>query len=166
MGAPDLPVLLIVDECQALQDNKSQRHQRVRLMRRKCDRVIGLSGTPTGGTPFALYHMLNALGCCPWTWPVFLRRYNAFELPHGGYDFARRKDGSIDVDPRVPEELSRVLRRRLRKDVAADLPPKIYRDRYIPHKRATTAALKEIEAEMAPYYETGRSAGARRLCAC
>lgn len=153
-GKPEIPIALLVDECQALQDNHSLRHQRLRALRKKCDIAWGFSGTPTGGTPFATYHMLNALGCCPWSWYTFLQRFSGYELPYGGYDFVKDAQGNIVVDPRVPGELARVMRRRLRKDVAKDLPPKIYRDRVIPHKRPTSKALTEIWLEMATYHET------------
>jgi hypothetical protein len=99
IGDFDWPVHVVADESQALRKSKSLQTTRFRALMRKCAKVTGSTGTPVGGTPFDLYHMLSALGCCPWSWPVFLRRFHAFELPHGGYDYAR-DSGCVWTSPR------------------------------------------------------------------
>jgi hypothetical protein len=153
IGDCDWPVHVVADECQALRKSKSLQTTRFRALMRKCAKVTGSTGTPVGGTPFDLYHMLSALGCCPWSWPVFLRRFHAFELPHGGYDYARDSSGAILVDPRVKHELAAVMLRRLRVDVAAELPAKLYQRINCDHKRATTAELDRIGKVCAPYFD-------------
>lgn len=151
--APDLPVHLILDECQAYRKNKSLQHVRARALSKKCAKVTGATGTPIGGRPFDLYYMLQTLQCCPWSWFQFLRGFNAYELPHGGYDFKRDDDGNAVVEPSIRRDLRRVMLRRLRRDVVADLPPKLYREVDTDHKRATIAELDRLAVECAPYFD-------------
>jgi len=103
--------------------------------------------------------MLRALHCCPWDWFGFLRRYHGAKGVHGGYEFERDALGNYKVDPRVTGELAHVMRRVLRVDVASELPPKIITYREIPHRRDTKKALTELDALMAPYYETDELPG-------
>ena len=154
IAAVDWPVHLVTDECQALRKRKSLQHLRVRALSKKCAKVTGATGTPVGGEPFDLYGMLIALGCCPWSWFEFLRKFSAYELPHGGHDFRRNDRGEILVHPSVREDLDKIMIRRLRKDVAADLPPKLYRYVNVDHKRATTAELDRLGAVCAPYFDS------------
>lgn len=149
----DWPVHLVLDECQALRKRKSLQHLRVRALGKKCAKVTGSTGTPVGGAPFDLYGMLLALGCCPWTWFEFLRLFSAYELPHGGHDFRRNERGEIIVHPMVRQDLDKIMVRHLRKDVAADLPPKLYRYVNVDHKRATTAELDRLGVVCAPYFD-------------
>jgi len=148
------PVHLVLDECQALRKRKSLQHLRVRALGKKCAKVTGSTGTPVGGEPFDLYGMLLALGCCPWGWFEFLRLFSAYELPHGGHDFRRNDRGEIIVSPRVRADLDQVMVRHLRSEVAADLPPKLYRLVNVDHKRATTAELDRLGAICAPYFDS------------
>lgn len=154
IDAPDLPVHLILDECQAYRKNKSLQHVRARALSKKCAKVTGATGTPVGGRPFDLYYMLQTLQCCPWSWFQFLRGFNAYELPHGGHDFKRDDAGNVVVEPWVTRDLRKVMLRRLRKDVAADLPPKLYRRVNTDHQRATVAELDRLGVTCAPYFDS------------
>lgn len=152
-GTPIAPTHVVFDECQALRKRKSLQHLRARALAKKCVRVTGATGTPVGGSPFDLYGMLLALGACPWGWFDFLARFNAFALPHGGHDFRRDARGHIIVDPRVAAELAPIMLRRLRVDVAAELPPKIYREVEITHTRATHVELDRVGVECAKWLD-------------
>lgn len=153
LGSFDWPIHLVFDEAHALRKPKSLQSARAKAMTRAVDKVTGATGTPVGGQPFDLYGMLGALRCCPWTWFEFLRKFNAFELPHGGYDFRRDASGAIVVDPSVAADLSRVMLRRLRVDVATELPPKLYRRINVDHKRATATELDRLGLALAPYFD-------------
>ncbi len=153
IAAIDWPVHLVLDECQAYRKRSSLQHKRARALAKKCSKVTGATGTPVGGSPFDLYGMLLTIGCCPWSWFQFLRLFNAYELPHGGHEFKRDDAGNIIVDPRVNVDLRKVGLRRLRKDVAADLPPKIYRTVDTDHKRETLDELTRLGIVCAPYFD-------------
>jgi len=153
IAAVDYPVHLVLDECQAYRKRDSLQSIRVKALGKKCAKVTGATGTPIGGSPFDLYGMLRAIGCCPWEWFDFLRRFNAYELPHGGHDFQRDASGHIIVDPRVHAELAAVMLRRQRVDVAKDLPPKLYREIDVDHKRAIVAELDRLALTCAPYFD-------------
>jgi len=117
-------VTLITDECQAVKNKKSARHKKIRNMADYCARVIALTGTPLDNAPFDLYGVLEAHGLrseCFSSFRAFTDAFGGEKDQWGGWHFS---GPSADV----PKRLARVTIRRTKREVAPELPGKVYQD--------------------------------------
>ncbi len=121
--------LLIVDECQALKNPKTQRTGYVlgRFAKKTEDRIEAipakrkffLSGTPLLNRPIELWPILHATGIFN-NWKYFVTRYcNGHQGPHG-WDVS----GASNLDELQNALREKIMVRRLKKDVLKELPPK------------------------------------------
>jgi hypothetical protein len=119
---------MVVDEAHACKSTKADRTQRVRsisnAVRKNAGRVYLLTATPLLNRPPELWAVLQAadLGSEAFGgWQGFVHAFNGTPGRHGGYDW-----GQPRAD--VPERLSRVMLRRVKRDVLPDLPAKRWAD--------------------------------------
>lgn len=150
-------VTLIVDEAQAVKNVKTRRHKAVKALRRQCGRGWFLTGTPLTNKPSDLWGVLD---CGNMALKVFDGYEHFLESFHAEPLWITRRttkrDGTPtyrkerigykyhEPTPEVPERLKRVMLRRLKRDVLADLPPKQFTDLYV---EAPTSA--ELLGELA-----------------
>jgi len=79
-----------------------------------------LTGTPMMNRPFDLKGMLDAFGMFNEVfggWNTFIRLFNGYQDGWGGWEFS-------PPGPEVAERMRRVMLRRMKDDVLADMPPK------------------------------------------
>jgi SWI/SNF-related matrix-associated actin-dependent regulator 1 of chromatin subfamily A len=146
------PVTLVLDECHYLKNVDAMRTKAAHYLSVAASSVIGTSGTPMTSKPIELWPVLAMIR--PDLFPnrtKFAWRYCDPRKTRWGYKFdgARRK-----------KELHRILRahvmiRRLKKDVAKDLPDKTHKmvpflaKSYAEYNRANTDLLKWLQ-EISP----------------
>lgn len=116
------PGLVVLDECQALQNRDSKRTKACRALCQDVDRVVALSGTPLMSKPIEMWPTLNILR------PDIYNSYHSFgqrfcqprRMPWGEWQYK----GATNLDE-LHNELSTYCMIRRRKDqVLKDLPPK------------------------------------------
>jgi SWI/SNF-related matrix-associated actin-dependent regulator 1 of chromatin subfamily A len=130
--------IIIGDEFHLAKNYKSIRSQRVSSLTRICKRVWALSGTPLMNRPQDLFGVLCAGNMNPFgSWDNFVRLFNGYKSPYGGYEF-----GSPSLE--VPERMKRVMLRRLKSEVLKDLPPKTYQDIEVDCDGTLTKKLNEF----------------------
>jgi len=124
--APAAPegVYLVADEVHAAKNPRTQRTKRftalVEAVAAADGSVWGLTGTPMLNRPGELWTVLRALGLAAsafGSWGRYKRLFHATPGRWGGLEWGT-------PDPQVPELLRRVMLRREREAVLADLPPK------------------------------------------
>ena len=111
--------LMVLDECQAIRNSKTQRSESVRQI--PATRKLLLTGTPIVNRPKELFNLINLLD--PARWPNFFKygiRFCAGYQSQWGWDFT----GASHLD-----ELQQILRetvmlRRRKVEVIKELPPK------------------------------------------
>lgn len=151
---PALPAgtVVICDEAHLCKNPKAQRTVRARAIARAArdggGRAWVLTATPLKNRQPDLYHVLQLAGCCPW--PSF----GAFARDAGGYltspRWARGRkvwqwDGAIK--PACAESLSRVMLRRVKADVLADMPEKRHEQILVNDLDAATRRELDAAAE-------------------
>jgi len=115
--------LIVVDECHFFKNSKTQRTKALFDRGVQADRKWALSGTPIPSRPVELQKVLHWLqpDCSEWSWWHFTTTYC------GAYEdrFGRHCDGASQL-ARLQDELrSRVMIRRLKRDVLTELPAKV-----------------------------------------
>lgn len=120
---PPAGLRLVADEAQYVKNYKTQRAQRLRAIAEKSEKVWALTGTPLPNRPPDLWGVLESCNMAEHTFGNFGKFYRLFNASKGKY-------GTNWGMPRaeVPQILSRVMLRRLRKDVLPELPEKTYKD--------------------------------------
>lgn len=152
-GKPKVPVALALDEVHRAAQSKAKRTIAVRGLTTSAKRVVGMTGTPVEDDPFLLSSLLTTCCCNPFDRDLLLWSFNAFKLPHGGYEHKREPSttpgakGAIKVEPGVSDLLRRVMIRRLKEDVLADLPAKVFSEIPIEIDARLLARLDAIEAD-------------------
>lgn len=117
------PKLLILDECHRISNRKAKRTKACVSIGKNCPYVIGLSGTPIVSRPIEFFPILNLLNreLFPSFWSYAMRYCNPRRAWRGvGWDF----NGASHTDE-LHELVSQVMVRRMKCNVAKDLPPKI-----------------------------------------
>jgi SWI/SNF-related matrix-associated actin-dependent regulator 1 of chromatin subfamily A len=147
-GAPARCVV-IADEAHAIKSAKAQRTKRFRALARAARAVSGkvmlLTATPLTSRPTDLWSVLAAAGLDAeafGSWPAFVRAFSGRKGRWGGYEWGSPK-------PEAADALSRVMLRRLRKDVLRELPPKTWEDLAVEIDRATRKDCDALVAELA-----------------
>lgn len=113
--------IAIVDEAHRAKNPKAQRSKKIQALAQHCARIWLLTGTPLLNKPFDLLGVLRAGGMdrkALGGFRGFMKLFDGYKNRWGGYEFG-------DVDPSVPERLRRVMLRRTKPEVLADLPPKV-----------------------------------------
>lgn len=128
------PVTLVLDEVHLLKSASARRSGRARTLAAQCGRVWGLTGTPLPGRPPDLWGVLSACGLAReafGSFEAFARLFGGrlrVLPPAGGRTrrFWEWRDGPPSST--AIEAFSRVALRRLRRDVAPDMPARTHRD--------------------------------------
>lgn len=151
--------VLVVDECHACKTSKAQRTERVRAIaaavRKAGGRTWFLTGTPLLNRPPELWSVLRGLGSAETLFGSFFR----FAGMAGGSQREIKAQGGRRVlvwqwnpygaRPEVAVTLKKIMLRRMKEEVLADLPPKTRQD--IPvdldnaTKRLCDEALRAVE---------------------
>jgi SWI/SNF-related matrix-associated actin-dependent regulator 1 of chromatin subfamily A len=117
---------LILDEAHYLKSTETKRSLVVwgkQGLVRRAERVWALSGTPAPNHAGELWPLLYSFGVTPLTYQAFIDRYcNGFDSGFG-YQITGTKAERV---PELKAMLSRVMLRRRKQDVLADLPPIFY----------------------------------------
>lgn len=109
--------ILIVDECHYVKNHKAQRTKAVSELR--AGKKLYLTGTPILNRPIELYSILNQLDV-RLKWWDYVHRYCGAYRNRWGWDLS----GATNLDELQRLLRSRVMVRRLKKDVLQDLPDK------------------------------------------
>jgi len=123
-----LKIVLIADECHYLKSgSKAARTTNFRAISREAYRnsgnIYGLSGSPLLNHPLELWHVLYSLGLSQEAFDSWHRFCHMFSAMQGRFGMVWGRPSA-----EVPSRLSRVMLRRLKKDVLKDLPPKTWQD--------------------------------------
>ena len=152
-GKPKVRVALVLDEVHRAANNKAKRTIAVRGMTTAATRVVALTGTPVEDDPFLLSSLLTTCCCNVLDRDLLLWGFHAHKLPHGGYEHEREPSttpgakGAIKVRPGIAELLRRVMLRRLKANVLADLPPKIFTEIPVDVDANMLASLDDLAAD-------------------
>ncbi len=146
-GKPPVPVVVAADEAHAAKSYKAARTKRFRAVAGHGAHVWGMTGTPIQNRPQEIWGVLTSLKANPLSWTAFQRGFSAYKPQWGGMAFERDSTGAIIVQPGITELLRRTMLRRLKSDVAKDLPPKVYTEHLVELKPALLKALDLLEAD-------------------
>jgi len=113
------PKAIIIDEGHMIKNSRSNRAKGVRKLCRRVPHVIILSGTPIENRPFEFFNTINLIDRNMFSFWGFAQRYCAAKHTHFGWDFT----GASNIEE-LHGKLKRVMIRRLKKDVAKELPAK------------------------------------------
>lgn len=113
--------VIIVDECHAIK-SYSKRSSNVKYMRGRFR--MGLTGTPMDGRLEELHSVMEFVS------PGLLESRTRFIQKHADVDFWGKIVGYKNIDD-VRKRIASCFLRRLKKDVLADLPPKVYENRMV-----------------------------------
>lgn len=118
------PSVVILDEVHYAKNKAARRTKAARLVSHKATSVVGLSGTPMTNKPVDLWSILNIIR--PDLWPDFSEfawRYCHPRHTYWGWKF----DGAERKGELFAILKDHVMIRRLKKDVAPELPDKIHK---------------------------------------
>ena len=140
-GVSPKSVVLIVDEAHRVKNYRTQVHKKVKELARLCGKVWFLTGTPLMNRPTDLYGLLQAghmdrevFG----GWRGFVRCFNGSRTGwNGAYEWG-------DPTPEARERLRRVMLRRKKEDVLADLPSTVYHNIVV--NNLSASLKKELDA--------------------
>ena len=149
-GKPPCKVTVVADEAHALKNNKALRTKRFRALASHASHVWGATGTPVEARPQELWGVLTSLKCNPLSWTAFCEGFSAYDGSYG-LEFRCDADGAIIVQDGVTERLRRTMLRRVKSEVAAELPPKIYSEHPVSITRALVKELDEIASAWVDY---------------
>lgn len=114
--------VLVIDECQMVQNPQAQCTKAVKALSRGVPHVLGLSGTPISGKPIQFFSILNMIR--PEQFPSYWKFGMEYGAPEknrfsGGYTFS----GASHLK-RLRRQLKDIMIRRLKREVLKDLPEK------------------------------------------
>lgn len=133
-------VILVLDECHLVKGKTALRTQRTQALANQCGRVWGVTGTPLVGHPPDLWGVLTSCRCERDAFGSYTAFVDAFHGQKRMLAALRNADGSegkprwfVEWPEKEPDAaaraaVARVMLRRLRKEVFAELPPKTYQD--------------------------------------
>ena len=131
-------LLLIADEVQYVKNPKSSRARRFRTLSALCAYTRMLTGTPMPrGKPSDLYGIL---------WACVLENVVFHNLPH--FETVSGIKGGVSPSKSFHTLLETHMLRRHKDEVAADLPPKLFRTVTVPLDRATNSKLEALNPEL------------------
>lgn len=113
---------LIADEFHFIKNNAAQRTKIVKMIARKIQSILLLSGTPLLSRPVELFNGLNLMDPDTWNnWRQFTIRYCNGHQGYFGWD-AR---GSSNIDE-LQKRIGKYFLRKTKDEVLTELPPKRY----------------------------------------
>jgi SWI/SNF-related matrix-associated actin-dependent regulator 1 of chromatin subfamily A len=137
-------VTIIADEAHRVKNHKAQRSRKVKTLAKLAKASIPMTGTPITNRPFDLWGLLSTFGFERRVFKGFNHFLDCFQgnkNKFGGYDWGTPL-------PIVPELLRRVMLRRLKSEVARDIPDKTYTDLVVNGVSAKLAKqMDKMEAE-------------------
>lgn len=135
---------LIIDECQAIKNAKTQRTKATQKLAAGMQNVLALSGTPILNRPVEFFTALNLVAPKQFSnyW-AYAQRYCAPRNNGFGWDFT----GASNTEE-LHAKLKGVMIRRLKKEVLKDLPEK----RQVTVPLELNGALKRYEAALEEVY--------------
>ena len=128
-GSDWAEVTLVTDEAHNVKSYKAARSQKVKALAPRCGRVWAITGTPLLGRPLDLWGVLSAHDMSSDVfggWHQFLRVFGGRKGRWGGYEFDRTPSGE------APTLMKRIMIRRLKETVWADMPSRRYELRHVP----------------------------------
>lgn len=126
---------VVFDECHMLKHHSSQRTQACRLINAKYR--IGLSGTPIDGRLEEIHSIFQILK------PGLFVSKQKFMERYAEYDYFGAVKGYHHVQE-VSDKIAPYYLRRLKEEVAKDLPPKLYKDMYVELSDKNMKAYKDL----------------------
>lgn len=142
-------VTVIVDEGHYTKNDRAQRTRKVRALIRQVPVAHLLTGTPLPNRPLDLYGVLETLELVPETfesWKAFVTLLQGWQDKYHNWHFGTRRNGRyVIAEDRLAKAnaiVAPVMLRRLKSEVLADLPPKVYTDRLV------TLAPRDVTDEM------------------
>ena len=111
----------VVDEAHDYKNRKAAMTKKVREIAFLCGKVTGLTGSPLANRPEDLFGVLDTIGVAKDVFGTYDKFKALFNAHFNGWGVVYGKPNPI-----VPELLRRVMIRRLRRDVLAQLPNKVY----------------------------------------
>lgn len=115
-------VTLVTDEAHSVKSYKAARSKKVKALAPRCERVWAITGTPLLGRPTDLWGVLSAHdmeGDVFGSWASFTALFRGYKNGWGGWEW-----GTPKAD--APALLRRVMIRRKKEDVWADMPSRRY----------------------------------------
>ena len=114
----------VSDECVMLKSPKALRTKAFRALASEIGSVVLLSGTPLLSRPSELYSLLNIIDPARWTnWYEYATKYCNLRQTRWGMD-----SSGVSNAEELHSLIKRYFIRREKKDVLAELPPKIFVD--------------------------------------
>lgn len=135
------PKVLILDECQYVSNPAARRTKAAKAISYEAESILGLSGTPMTNRPVQLWSILNIIR--PDLFPnfdEFAWRYCEPKHTYWGWKF----DGAVRKKELWTILTKNVMIRRLKKDVAPELPDKIHKT--IPMRMGKAANAEYVRA--------------------
>jgi len=158
LGPPDGPTDLALDEGHVVKNTKTARHKAVKALSLAVEKSGGhrhlITATPLMNRPTELRGVLEAIGA----FGTAFKDYKAFSRAFGGNE----KSPEAEVQPEAVEALARVALRRVKDEVAKDLPPKTYVDVPVEVDAKTAAQVFAIEKALRPLVEEAEASARRR----
>ena len=148
---------LITDECHYYKSNKAQRTKAVKMLAKGIPHIIALSGTPIVNRPVEAYNAIQLVE--PTLFPkamYYVKRYCGAHYNGFGWDFT----GATKTEELHTILTGSIMLRRLKKDVLADLPEKVYT--FIPIELTNTEEYTLAESHFIQYIRETRGANAAR----
>lgn len=118
------PRVVIFDECHYISNRLARRTRAAKALAKHADSVLGLSGTPMTNKPVQLWAVLNIIR--PDLFPDFDQFAWRYCKPRHTY-WGWRFDGAENKDELHKILTKHVMIRRLKEDVAPELPKKIHK---------------------------------------
>lgn len=143
------PRTIVFDEVQKIKNKKTIRYKKSSKIAKKCNFVIGLSGTPIENRPIELHPIIELID--PTLFPDFwtyAKRYGGAVYNGWSWEF-KGATNTLELNERLCES---IMIRRLKKDVLTELPEKTHTVLPVPIKNRREYAklendfLKTLEA--------------------
>ena len=122
-------VTLVTDEAHNVKNYKAARSKKIHALSPRCGRVWAITGTPLLGRPLDLWGVLSSHDMSSDVfggWHEFLRIFGGKKGRWGGYEFDRTPSGE------APTLMRRIMIRRRKEEVWADMPSRRYEVRHVP----------------------------------
>jgi len=114
------PQVIVIDEGHMIKNPKAFRAKSVRKLCRRVKHVLPLTGTPIENGPYEFYNMINLLDRNMFSFWGYVQRYCKAKMDYfGRWDYS----GASHMDE-LNKKLKKIMIRRLKKDVARELPEK------------------------------------------
>lgn len=114
------PQIVIIDEVQRIKNKDTLQAKAVRRLCRNVKHIIGLSGTPIENNPIEFWNIITLLSPFLFDYWHYIKHYCGAKWNGFGYSFTKATH-KLELH----EKMKPIMLRRLKSEVAKDLPPKI-----------------------------------------